>query len=195
MSRATEGTSATLRDGCAISSHSDTMKAERCRRRQQERREADLLARELALQKQDQVAEGILPSFCPFNTSVATSTCRLARPSLYRFLAVFEAAAFRSYYGNPRADHLLTLAKLNVFRAFVCNIAVLGYSREWMTDDALSRFGISGPHPKAVPVTNIPPNNLIQQEDCMGDSQFCRHLMGSWTISSKDNCMLVWGNC
>ncbi|KAL4966956.1 uncharacterized protein BDV14DRAFT_207739 [Aspergillus stella-maris] len=193
MSRVTEGTSAILRgDGCAISSHSDTMKAERCRR------EADLLAQELALQEQDQYPPpdlSILPSFCPFNTSVATSTCRLAHPSLYRFLAVFEAAAFRSYYGNPRADHLLTLAKLNVFRAFVCNIAVLGYSREWMTDDALSRFGISGPHPNAVPVTNIPPNNLIQHEDCMGDSQFCRHLMGFWTISSKENCMLVWVNC
>ena len=204
-------------------------------RRQQGRKEADLLAREVALQEQDLVADGIgpmdlteyhlpdlsiLPSLCPFNAPMATSTCRLAHPSLYRFLAIFEAAAYRSYYGNPRADHLLTLAKVNVFRAFVRNVAVLGYSREWMTDDALSRFSISGPHPKAVPVTNLPPSlhptelqqsqphhpwldffpfaplrdNLIQHEDCMDDSQLCRDLMGFWTMPSEENCMLVWGN-
>lgn len=204
-------------------------------RRQQGRKEADLLAREVALQEQDLVADGIgpmdlteyhlpdlsiLPSLCPFNAPMATSTCRLAHPSLYRFLVIFEAAAYRSYCGNPRADHLLTLAKLNVFRAFVRNVAVLGYSREWMTDDALSRFSISGPHPKAVPVANLPPSlhptelqqsqphhpwldffpfaplrdTLIQHEDCMDDSQLCRDLMGFWTMPSEENCMLVWGN-
>ncbi|KAL4946702.1 hypothetical protein BDV06DRAFT_182151 [Aspergillus oleicola] len=138
-------------------------------------------------------------------------------------LSVYEAAAYRSYLGNPQADHLLTLAKLNLFRAFVRNIAMLGYSREWMTDDALSRFSINGPfQPKAPPpATHIPPSlrptelqqsrphhpwldffpfarlrdNLIQNQDSMDDSQFCRDLMGFWTTPDGDaNCMLVWGD-
>jgi hypothetical protein len=46
--------------------------------------------------------------------------------------------AYRSYCGDPRADHRLTLVKLNVFRAFVRNITALGYTREWMTDDSLT---------------------------------------------------------
>lgn len=155
----------------------------------------------------------------PVTGPIATSSCVLAHPRPYRLLSVFEAAAYRSYHGNPQADHLLTLAKLNVFRAFVRNIAMLGYTREWMTDDALSRFSISGPHPK-LPVAELPPSlrptdlqrsqlhhpwldffpfarlrdNLIQNEDLMDESQFCRDLMGFWAVPGEHNSILVWGD-
>ncbi|OJJ68241.1 hypothetical protein ASPBRDRAFT_133728 [Aspergillus brasiliensis CBS 101740] len=134
-------------------------------------------------------------------------------------LSVYEAAAYRSSLGNPQADHLLTLAKLNVFRAFVRNIAILGYTREWMTDDSLSRFSIHGPF-QLTASTHIPPSlrptelqqsrphhpwldffpfarlrdNLIRNQDSMDDSQFCRDLMGFWTMPDEANCMLVWGD-
>ncbi|GLB02475.1 hypothetical protein AtubIFM57258_003826 [Aspergillus tubingensis] len=149
------------------------------------------------------------------------SCCVLPQPHIYRLLAVFEEAAYQSYAGSPQADHLLTLAKLNVFRAFVRNIAVLGYSREWMTDDAISRFSISGPSPSQVlPEQNLPSSlrptqlqhsqphhpwldffpfarlrdNLIQNENDMDDSQFCRDLMGFWTMPQENTCVFVWGD-
>ncbi|RAL03712.1 DUF3425 domain-containing protein [Aspergillus ibericus CBS 121593] len=128
--------------------------------------------------------------------------------------------AHQSYRGNPQADHLLTVAKLNVFRAFVRNITVLGYTREWMTDDALSRFSIHGPHPTNPVGTSLPSSlrptemqrselhhpwldffpfarlrdNLIRYQDCMDESRFCQDLMGFWTMPTEENCVLVWGN-
>lgn len=193
------------------------------------------MVRELTLQERDPAEDAlvdltltqnslpdlsVLPNFCLLNGPLATQICQLSRSSIYRLQAVFEAAAYQSYYGNPQADHLLTLTKLNLFRAFLRNIAALGYSREWMSDDALSRFSISGPHLKTVPLANIPSSlrptelqqsqphhpwldffpfarlrdNLIQNEDSMDDFQFCRDLMGFWTMPSEENCMLVWGN-
>jgi hypothetical protein len=118
----------------------------------------------------------------------------------------------------------LTLGKLNVFRAFVRNIAALGYTREWMTDDALSYFSINRPHhaPAALVTswTSLPASlrrtklqqsqphhpwldffpfaqlrdNPIHHEDTMDDSSFCRGLMGFWNMPEEDNCILVWGN-
>jgi hypothetical protein len=146
--------------------------------------------------------------------------CCLSHPDLYHYLAVFESAAYRSYCGDPRADHRLTLVKLNVFRAFVRNITALGYTREWMADDSLSRFSVQGPHPAyqdgvAIPASLQPTalqqkqphhpwldffpfarlrDNLIRHEDLMDDSQFCRDLMGFWTMPDEDNCMVVWGD-
>ncbi|OJJ29876.1 hypothetical protein ASPWEDRAFT_177609 [Aspergillus wentii DTO 134E9] len=146
--------------------------------------------------------------------------CQLTHPGLSRLLSVFEAAAYQSYRGNPRADHRLTLVKLNVFRAFVCNITALGYTREGMTDDSLSRFSINGPQPASTPAESIPASlqptalqrsqphhpwldffpfarlrdKLIQYEDYMDESQFCRDLMGFWTMPDEDNCIIVWGD-
>lgn len=207
--------------------------------RQRIKREAEGLAEEHALQQPDQVASHVAltdltqNSFydlsilaqlsreaCRANGLIAANGCVLPHAGLYRLMTVFEAAAHRSYRGNPQADHLLTLAKLNVFRAFVRNIAVLGYTREWMTDDAISRFSISGPHPTTLPAVNLPlslrptdmqrsrlhhpwldffpfaqlRDNLIQNENSMDDTQFCRDLMSFWTVSSESNCLLVWGN-
>ncbi|PWY66376.1 hypothetical protein BO94DRAFT_504351 [Aspergillus sclerotioniger CBS 115572] len=204
------------------------------RERQRIRKQAERLAEEHALQQPNQVAAYVATQYPVPDLSIlaslsreagqnigpiATTSCALAHPRIYRLLSVFEAAAYRSYHGNPQADHLLTLAKLNMFRAFVRNIAMLGYTREWMTDDALSRFSIHGPHPK-LPVTTLPPSlqptdlqrrqihhpwldffpfarlrdNLIENEDCMDEAQFCRDLMGFWTVPGEHSCMLVWGD-
>ncbi|KAL5339812.1 hypothetical protein BJX70DRAFT_139894 [Aspergillus crustosus] len=201
------------------------------RDRQRRKREADRLVEECALRQQRQDEEipissipGPLPDIKILATlprPIAADSCLLPHPRLYQLLAVFEAAAYQSYRGNPQADHLLTLVKLNVFRAFVRNIAALGYTREWMTDDALSRFSVCGPQLETVPqIQDIPTSlhptelqqrqahhpwldffpfatlrdKLIKNEDTMDESQFCRDLMGFWTMPKEDNCMLVWGD-
>lgn len=150
----------------------------------------------------------------------ALRQCYLSHPHLYHHLIAFESAAYRSYCSDPRADHRLTLVKLNVFRAFVRNITALGYTREWMTDESLSRFSVHGPHAahqdeRVIPASLQPTklqqtqphhpwldffpfgrlrDNLIRHEDTMDDSQFCRDLMGFWNMPDDDNCMIVWGD-
>lgn len=60
----------------------------------------------------------------------------------------FTETAYRSYIlGRPTADHLLTLSKVNVFRAFEMIIGLMGMSPspDWMHDDALSPFTTQGP--------------------------------------------------
>lgn len=149
-----------------------------------------------------------------------TPECRLSRPDTYQLLALFESAAHRSYIGSPHSDHRLTLVKLNVFRAFERNISALGYTRKWMTDDAISRFSVCGPLMKETPgslPTSLQPtalqisqahhpwldffpcahmrDELIRREDTIDDSQLCRDLMGFWSMPTEaDNCMLVWGD-
>jgi hypothetical protein len=148
------------------------------------------------------------------------SGSRISRPEMYQLMRLFESAAYQSYIGNPSSDHRLTLVKLNVFRAFLSNIAILGYTREWMTDEALSRFSVCGPQQgppeESIPVSLQPtalqescPHHpwldlfpfanmrdiLILHEDDMDDVQLCRDLMGFHTKpSEEDNYMLVWGD-
>ncbi|KAK9849988.1 uncharacterized protein MYU51_012739 [Penicillium brevicompactum] len=143
----------------------------------------------------------------------ALRQCYLSHPHLYHHLIAFESAAYRSYCSDPRADHRLTLVKLNVFRAFVRNITALGYTREWMTDESLWRFSVHGPHAahqdeRVIPASLQPTelqqkqphhpwldffpfgrlrDNLIRHEDTMDDSQFCRDLMGFWNMPDDDN--------
>jgi Domain of unknown function (DUF3425) len=148
--------------------------------------------------------------------------CRLGRPEIYDLQALFEAAAYQSYIGNPCADHRLTLVKLNMFRAYVCNITALGYQWEGMTDDSISRFSVHGPltqshnqlegsipaslKPTALQQTQIHHpwldffpfaqlrDNLIKHEEEIDDSQLCRDLVGFWNMPENDNFMLVWGD-
>ncbi|KAF7596059.1 hypothetical protein BBP40_003840, partial [Aspergillus hancockii] len=58
-------------------------------------------------------------------------------------LTLFSKTAYESYiHGSPTSDHLLTLSKVNVFRAFATIMSTLGMTphSSWMHDDALSPF-------------------------------------------------------
>ncbi|KAF7712304.1 Uncharacterized protein PECH_003615 [Penicillium ucsense] len=61
----------------------------------------------------------------------------------------FAEAAVRSYtLGSPTSDHLLTLAKMNVFRAFGRNITIIGWDLDYLhDDDAISPFSLQLPGP------------------------------------------------
>ncbi|KAJ5641802.1 hypothetical protein N7490_005802 [Penicillium lividum] len=67
------------------------------------------------------------------------------------FLNQFAQAAFQSYIlGSPTADHLLTLTKVNVFRAFGHNMRLIGSDLDEMgDDDAISIFNTGLPSPES----------------------------------------------
>ncbi|KAL3488138.1 hypothetical protein BJX62DRAFT_227498 [Aspergillus germanicus] len=67
-----------------------------------------------------------------------------------RILADFAQRATESYSrGEPTADHLLTLTKVNVVRAFTRNLRSLGWPRACMERSAISPFVSVLQHPQA----------------------------------------------
>lgn len=144
-------------------------------------------------------------------------------PNLTRFmLDQFARAAYQSYIqGDPTSDHLLTLTKVNVFRACGHNLRLIGFSMDDMHDDAISPFN-TAPSPEEssplensdIPLTLRPtkvqrtvphhpwldffplPNmrdNLIRAGDDWDDEALCHDLMGFWNSSSGNAGLLVWG--
>ncbi|EAW12041.1 DUF3425 domain-containing protein [Aspergillus clavatus NRRL 1] len=133
----------------------------------------------------------------------------------------FSKSAYQSYVlGSPAADHLITLSKVNVFRAFASIMSVLGMSHtdSWMYEDALSPFPTmpagyveelklppslrptqlqrTVPHHPWLdffPHPQIRDNLLTTGEDNFDDDQLCCDIMGFWD-SGMDGCsLLVWG--
>ena len=134
----------------------------------------------------------------------------------------FTETAYRSYIlGRPTADHLLTLSKVNVFRAFEMIIGLMGMSPspDWMHDDALSPFTTQGPgvaeentlppslrptklqktlshHPwlDFFPIPKIR-DNLLRAGELFDDEALCVDIMGFWdSAPNSANCsLLVWG--
>jgi hypothetical protein len=149
------------------------------------------------------------------------SLCR-SHTSIKALLDRFAKSAFESYArGNPTADHLMTLTKVNVFRAFAQNLRLIGWSEYWMADDAISRFNTALPQDSRTPdeLSCIPINlqptriqktrphhpwldffpspkmrdNLIEAGDDWNDEQLCHDIMGFWGESGIDGGLLVWG--
>ncbi|KAE8353484.1 hypothetical protein BDV28DRAFT_157027 [Aspergillus coremiiformis] len=136
-------------------------------------------------------------------------------------LDLFSKTAYQSYIlGSPTSDHLLTLSRVNVFRAFATIMSILGMypHKEWMHDDAISPFTTL--HPGYVSPTSLPPalrptavqqsiphhpwldffphprmrDNLIRAGDAFDDEQLCIDIMGFWDVSTESCGLLVWGD-
>lgn len=144
----------------------------------------------------------------------------LRQRQLDDLLQQFSSAAYQSYIlGFPAADHLLTLSKVNVFRAFASNMTLLGMAptSAWMLDDAISPFSLMRPNhvdesklPVALRPTRIQQqvphhpwldffphpkmrDNLVEAEDHFDDEQLCVDIMGFWESTQFPCGLLVWG--
>ncbi|BCR99332.1 DUF3425 domain-containing protein [Aspergillus luchuensis] len=151
-----------------------------------------------------------------------TLTSEVSKPeNIRRIFEHFARVAYESYFrGSPSADHLLTLSKLNVFRAFMTNMTVLGFgnSTTWCDDDdALSLFNTLPPEAiqeKRLPVSLRPTkiqmqvphhpwldffplprlrDNLCLMIDRFDDDELCHDVMGFWDNASDTCSLLVWG--
>ncbi|OOF92961.1 hypothetical protein ASPCADRAFT_209618 [Aspergillus carbonarius ITEM 5010] len=141
--------------------------------------------------------------------------------SIQHLIENFTRVAYESYFrGSPSADHLLTLSKMNVFRAFMANMTVLSLGRgtTWcQSDDALSLFNtlppgtieesklpgalrptklqIKVPHHPWLDFFPLPRlrDNLVLMADKFDDDELCHDVMGFWDNASDSCSMLVWG--
>ncbi|KAL4810912.1 hypothetical protein BDV18DRAFT_3404 [Aspergillus unguis] len=136
-----------------------------------------------------------------------------------KLLKRFSEKAVESYaLGSPSTDHLLTLCKVNVFRAFMSNMNTLGMSAGpgWMEDEALSPFSTSSPgyvSEENLPLSLRPTkvqrkmshhpwldffpfprirDNLIMAGN-FDDYPLCLDIMGFWTVTDEACGLLVWG--
>ncbi|OQE12740.1 hypothetical protein PENFLA_c064G07914 [Penicillium flavigenum] len=135
-----------------------------------------------------------------------------------QILENFTAAAYQSYsLGCPHSDHLLSLTKANVYRAFLSNLTLIGLVAEGICEaDVLSPFNLFG---AAQFITNIPPSlrpttsqrsllhhpwldffphprardNLIRAQGTYNKHDFCLDILGFWNPDALDNMLLVWG--
>lgn len=145
-------------------------------------------------------------------------------PDSRALLVQFAQEAYRSYMlGSPTSEHLLTLTKVNVFRAYIDNMKLIGSFSENTCDDSISRFyqaDLSKELPLEESFTNMPLNlrptkiqrtiphhpwldffphprmrdNLIQAESTWDDEELCVDLMAFWGGKPQaDAGLLVWG--
>lgn len=133
----------------------------------------------------------------------------------------FTSTAYESYMtGSPTSDHLLTLTKVNVFRAFGNNLRMAGGCLDNMEDDSISHFNTEAPRNAKLVEDSMPlslrptrvqktiphhpwldffplpkmRDNMIQAGDEWDDEQLCVDIMGFWNIGSAENSgLIVWG--
>ncbi|KAJ5617115.1 hypothetical protein N7537_002229 [Penicillium hordei] len=135
-------------------------------------------------------------------------------------LEKFSTSSFDSYaQGSPTGDHLIILTRLNVYRAFIQNLSILGITphRDWKSRNITSPFNTWTPeqiNDKKLPISLRPTqiqckiphhpwldffpfrrmrDNLISARDEFDDGQLCVDIMGFWDISTKSCNLLVWG--
>ncbi|KAJ5977852.1 hypothetical protein N7501_001194 [Penicillium viridicatum] len=118
-------------------------------------------------------------------------------------LEKFSISSFDSYaQGSPAVDHLIILTKLNVYRAFIQNLSILGITPHQQINDTKLPASL---RPTQIQC-EIPHNpwldffpfrrmrdNLISARDELDDGQLCVDIMAFWDISTKSCSLLVWG--
>jgi hypothetical protein len=152
---------------------------------------------------------------------VARQSVTICHPSLaeiQEMMLRFEESAYRDYaLGSPRADHLLTLIQFNVFRALLSNTNTLGFTLEWLHEDAISPFTTTNPErldtscPQSLRPTSlqrtiphhpwldlfpIPTmrDNILRAGDSFDDTELCMDLVEFWSSPGERSGLVVWGD-
>lgn len=149
----------------------------------------------------------------------AASICRASWTSTHKIITQFEKWVEQNQRGSsPRADHLLTLVKFNVFRALIANSITLGFPAESrMEDTALSPFADSQgcqtsllalpaalrPTKLQCDITHHPwidllpvprmRDNLLRAGDTYDDLELCADLVGYFNSPVVRNGVVIWG--
>ncbi|KAJ5182256.1 hypothetical protein N7449_012403 [Penicillium cf. viridicatum] len=135
-------------------------------------------------------------------------------------LKQFTKAAYQSYMQeSPTSDHLVTLTKFNVFRAFDHNMRLIGMVPSGFNDDTISLFNTLRSDQSPDAYKHIPPSlrptpiqrqiphhpwldffpipkmrqNLLQAVEGWDDEELCHDIMGFWEPTSVTSGLLVWG--
>lgn len=128
----------------------------------------------------------------------------------------FNTEACERYYAaDPCLDHLFTLTKFNVLRAFVDNMSALGLTIEAMEEDIISPFNTNMPSHRDAQIipSNLLPttiqcsiphhpwldcfplprmrDNLVRAAESFDDCELCTDIMDP---TNGDIGIMVWGD-
>ncbi|KAL2782602.1 hypothetical protein BJX66DRAFT_320305 [Aspergillus keveii] len=149
------------------------------------------------------------------SSTTPLSASELQETLLERFT---NAAHWNYTHGCPAADQLSTLTRVNVYRAYLHNIALIGLSPNGLCEaEILSPF--NGMRPWTSTKTSLPPalqptetqvfqahhpwldffphpkarDNLIREQDNYDEDELCLDILGFWNNNVPENMLLVWG--
>ena len=140
-----------------------------------------------------------------------------------RAILLYHLATFHHSYtlNDPKASHLLSLTRVNIYRAFVNNMEALRVTWDWMGEESISPFPMLRPgcdseeEERRLPVGLRPTelqrsrahhpwidffpspvmrDNLLRVLDEWDEEDLCTDIMGFWDGTSTGPCgLIVWG--
>jgi hypothetical protein len=139
-----------------------------------------------------------------------------------QIFSTLTSTAYQSYIiGHPTIDHLLSLTRINVYRAHINNLSLIGVAidERLCDDDTISPFNLIGPvqpeswanvfppslHPTSMqrscqhhPWLDFFPHprvrdNLIRALGRYDEDELCLDIIGFWNPDPAENMLLVWG--
>ncbi|RAL02818.1 bZIP transcription factor [Aspergillus ibericus CBS 121593] len=141
-----------------------------------------------------------------------------APANLPELMILYERLVMESYQlGSPQADHLISLSRLNIWRAANDNIVAAGMTIEYLwADESISLFSVASVNAakEAVPASLWPTSlqrtlphhpwfdifpfptmrdNFLRAGDTFDEDELCHDLMGFWDPRRTDATLLVWG--
>ncbi|KAL3455220.1 hypothetical protein BJX64DRAFT_78005 [Aspergillus heterothallicus] len=167
-------------------------------------------------------ADTALSIFMSTQAAKISTLCLKIPDANKKAILMRQVARFHSSYklNCPSADHLLSLTRVNVHRAFVANMVALGVTWEWMKEESISPFFVSGPAVVPGAVAALPEkmrptelqrrsvhhtwidlfpcpvmrDNLIRRGNDWDDEELCVDIMGYWDGNSTGpHGLIVWG--
>jgi hypothetical protein len=145
-----------------------------------------------------------------------TSLHTLSPAGIQRMMVQYEKLARQDYIlGSPRVDQLLTLIQFNVFRALVHNTFTIGFTMEWLDENAVSPWSLStfaniGPscptslrptmlqrkifHHPWIDLFPIPKmrDNLLLAGDSYDETALCNDLIEFCDVPNEKTGLIVW---
>lgn len=152
-----------------------------------------------------------------FSTQASTSSLDRSEGCQEKVIRQFEQWTQQHSRGSPTSDHLLTLVRFNLYRAFVSNIHALHLTVEATNhDEAQSPFHALGPklHRPPIPPSLQPTrvqmlvphhpwldlfpiprlrDNLIQAGNSLDEARLCHDLVGINDRSGEMTGIAIWG--
>jgi hypothetical protein len=145
-----------------------------------------------------------------------TSIHTLSPAEIQRMMVQYEKLARRDYLlGSPRVDQLLTLIQFNVFRALVYNTFTIGFTMEWLDENAVSPWSLSTfanidpscptslrptllqrkiSHHPWIDLFPIPKmrDNLLLAGDSYDETALCNDLIDFCDVPNEKTGLIVW---
>jgi hypothetical protein len=181
-------------------------------------------SKDITLQEVDCIEDGITswhaaePDFAGVICKKQTSIHNLSPAEIRALMAKYESQAYRDYMlGCPRTDQRLTLIQFNVFRALVSNTYALGFTMEWLDDDAISPFysrssnssACSTSYPKSLTPTTLQKttshhpwidlfpfpkmrDNMLLAAGLYSEAALCNNLIDFEDVTHDKTGLIVW---